>query len=127
MLLDDAETLCDADYVNNPALRTAGTGLLLLVHPGPSSRFLMYDGTELLQENAGARRTVSLTSSARTVRVQIRLAAPPTAVALDGNALSQTSLPDLDKGGAVGWSYDGRERLLHVGFQHQGDPSTITY
>jgi alpha-glucosidase (family GH31 glycosyl hydrolase) len=127
MLLDDAETLCDADYANNPALRTAGTGLLLLVHPGPSSRFLMYDGTELLQENAGARRTVSLTSSARTVRVQIRLAAPPTAVALDGNALSQTSLPDLDKGGAVGWSYDGRERLLHVGFQHQGDPSTITY
>jgi alpha-D-xyloside xylohydrolase len=126
MLVDNAETLCDADYVNNPASRTAGTGLLLLVHPGPRSRFLMYDGTELLQENAGATRTVSLTSSARTFRLQIRLAAPPTAVALDSNALSQTSLSDLDKG-AAGWSYDGRERLLHIGFHHNGGLGTITY
>jgi alpha-D-xyloside xylohydrolase len=126
MLLDDADTLCDPNYVNNPGLRTAGTGLVLLVHPGPHSRFLMHDGTELAQENAGAPRAVSVTSAERDFRLQIRLAAPPTAVSRDGSALPQISLPDLDKG-AAGWSYDARKRLLHVGFHHNGGPSTITY
>jgi alpha-D-xyloside xylohydrolase len=124
MLPDDVDTLCDADYVNNPALRTVGTGLLLLVHPGPHSQFPMYDGTELLQE--GATRTVSLTSAQRAVRLQIRLAAPPAAVALDRRPLSQISVPDLDDG-AAGWSYDGRARLLHIGFHHNGGSGTITY
>jgi alpha-glucosidase (family GH31 glycosyl hydrolase) len=126
MLADDADTLCDADYVNNPALRIAGTGLLLLVHPGPRSQFLMHDGTELLQESAGMTRTVSWTSAERAFRLQIRLAAPPTAVSRDGSALPQISLPDLEKG-TTGWSYDGRERLLHIGLHHNAGPSTITY
>jgi alpha-glucosidase (family GH31 glycosyl hydrolase) len=126
MLLDDAIRCATRTDVNNPALRTAGTGLLLLVHPGPRSHFLMHDGTELAQESTGTARTVSLTSAERGFRLQIRVPASPTAVSRDGSTLPQIALPDLDKR-AAGWSYDARERLLHIGFHHNGGPSTITY
>ena len=39
MLLEDAETLCDADYVNKPEIKTATDGLLFLVYPSASGRF----------------------------------------------------------------------------------------
>jgi hypothetical protein len=67
-----------------------------------------------------------LTSAERGFRLQIRLAAPATIVSRDGSTSPQISLPDLDKGSA-GWSYDVRERFLHIGFHHNGGPSTITY
>ena len=45
MLLDDAETLCDADDVNNPNIRTASGGLLFLIYPADLGNFSVFDGT----------------------------------------------------------------------------------
>ena len=47
MLLADVQTLCDADYVNNPEIVSPDSGVLLGVYPGASSHFSVYDGTEV--------------------------------------------------------------------------------
>ena len=46
MLADVPQTLCDANYVNNPAITTRDSGLQFLVYPGPAmASFDLYDGT----------------------------------------------------------------------------------
>lgn len=126
MLANDADTLCDPDYVNNPAVATRDNTLLLLVHPGPKSRFVMYDATELSQESTAGTRSVSVVSVPRSLRLQIRLATAPGGVVIGGAALPLLSAASL-AAGASGWNYDAAEQFLNVNSQHPGGTSQITY
>ena len=60
MLLAEAETLCDANYVNNPGVKSADEGLWLLVYPAGVSSFTVYDGTIIRCESDGATRAITL-------------------------------------------------------------------
>src|SRR5262249_55775616 len=62
MLPDGVMTLCTADYVNNPAIQTPGTGLVVLVYPGGSSQFTVYDDT-VIHCDTGATTKIAFTSA----------------------------------------------------------------
>ena len=83
MLLTEVPTLCDANYVNNPNVKTPDSGLIFLIYPGTGSHFTVYDGTDIRCEAVGGSLTVTLSSVARPVEVQV-LADEPASVMRDG-------------------------------------------
>ena len=88
MLLNEADSLNDANYINNGAIKTRDNGLLFLIYPGGHSGFTVYDGTNV-QCAAGAGGTrITLASTARAIELQV-LGGTPAAVERDGAALPQ--------------------------------------
>src|SRR5262249_8323702 len=47
MLLEVPQTLCDANYVNSDRIRTPGDGLLFRIYPAGTSRFTVFNGTDV--------------------------------------------------------------------------------
>jgi hypothetical protein len=139
MLLAEAETLCDANYVNNPGVKTADEGLWLLVYPAGVSSFTVYDGTIIRSESDGATRAITLSSAARPVVLKI-LTDEPVAVTRDGAALTQLPAPPgfdasnsswelppgLDAAGS-GWTFVATTGFLLIKFQHPGGSTQITF
>jgi len=131
MLLDDARTLCGADYVNDPTVRTAGDGLWLLIYPASAnSAFTVYDGTEVRCESEGNDRAIVLQSIPRSVVLKV-FTNQPDAVSLDGASLSLATVPagfdssntnwDLPpalNSAAEGWAF--ASGFLFVKFRHVG-------
>lgn len=112
MLIDDVRTLCDADYVNNPAVSTSDGGWLLQVYPGGDSTFTAYDATVLActgDQHAGA---VTVTSTPRRMQLRI-LADPPQSVTIEGAALA--------------FQHDAATNTIDVEFAHPGGAVTIRY
>lgn len=112
MLMDDVRTLCDADYVNNPAVSTSDGGWLVQVYPGGDSTFTAYDETVLActgDQQAGA---ITVTSTPRRVQLRI-LADPPQSVTSEGAALA--------------FQYDAATNTIDVEFAHSGGAVTIRY
>src|SRR6267378_7979021 len=52
--------LYTADYVNNPSLKTAGSGLRFRVYPSGTSRFSLFDGTVVECQSAPPKTVISL-------------------------------------------------------------------
>jgi alpha-D-xyloside xylohydrolase len=124
MLLTDAQTLCDANYVNNPNIKTPDNGLQFLIYPGGASQFTVYDGTEIQCEAGGGKLTVTLSSVARPVVLQL-LADEPASVVRDGTALAKlTMLEEFDAAG-TGWRADPQARLVFIKVQHAGGVTKI--
>ena len=123
MLLSDVRTLCDANYVNDPQVSTAGTGLQLQVYPGGDSGFRVFDGTDVQCHGDSGAGNVTIASAARRVTVRI-LATEPASVRRDGAAVprQQFSLT-----GAAGWQFNAAEGFIEIGFDHAGGTSTIEY
>jgi hypothetical protein len=112
LLIDDVRTLCDADYVDNPAVSTSDGGWLVQVYPGGSTTFTAYDGTVLActgDQRAGA---VTITSAPRRMQLRI-LANAPQSVTRDGTALA--------------FHYDTATNTIDVAFAHPGGAVTIRY
>jgi hypothetical protein len=78
-LLADAQTLCDADYINNPSVITSGTGLRSLIYPGGTSRFEVFDGTVVECRSTAGETVITLSSQARDVMFEV-LADSPNAI-----------------------------------------------
>jgi hypothetical protein len=138
MLLADAETLCDASYINNPDVSAADEGLWCLIYPAGVSSFTVYDGTSIRCESSGAQRTVTLSSTARPVVLKI-LTDEPAAVTRDGVSLERFSTPpafdasnanwalppDL-AAAASGWLYARTSGFLFIKLQHPGGMTRIS-
>ena len=93
ILGEDVQTLCDANYVNNPAINTWNGGLEVRVYPAGTSRFTLADGTDI-QSVRGAGSTSVTIDSPITRPVLLRILAPePAAVMRDGTALSEVASP----------------------------------
>jgi len=139
MLLAEAETLCDANYVNSPSVATPDEGLWFLIYPAGVSSFTVYDGTSIRCESSGAERTVTLSSTARSVVLKI-FTDEPAAVTRDGLNLEQFSTPpDFDASNSSwilppeliaansGWLFAATARFLMIKLQHPGGLTRIRF
>jgi alpha-glucosidase (family GH31 glycosyl hydrolase) len=126
MLAEDADTLCDPDYVNNSTIKTAAAGLLFLLYPAEAGSFTVFDGTELRYHSSPPAMSLSITSAARPVALKIHLGSAPGRVRLQATDLPQLSQSGLDAA-SVGWRYDAASRFLHVKLRHSGGINEITF
>jgi alpha-D-xyloside xylohydrolase len=124
MLLTDAQTLCEANYVNNPQIVTPDSGLLFTIYPEAVSRFSVFDGTEIECRTGLPQTTITLSSPARRVLLQI-LAPTPSRVIKDGAAVPQMTTAADFEASETGWRSDSATGLTLVKFQHQGAAAHI--
>jgi hypothetical protein len=124
MLLEDVQSLCTADYVNNPSLKTAGSGLRFRVYPSGTSRFSLFDGTVVECQSAPPKTVISLSSKARAVAFDI-LADSPDAITRNGVAIPQFATEAEFNAADVGWRADSLTRQVSIKFSHQGGDTTI--
>jgi alpha-D-xyloside xylohydrolase len=126
LLGEDVASLCDADYVNNPGVKTWDGGLELRVYPSGSSRFTIYDGTDVLSEQGAASTTVTVASAtARSVLLRI-LAPRPAAVRRDGTALSEAATSASFDAASAAWRFDSALGFVVVKFTLAGGTTRIT-
>jgi alpha-D-xyloside xylohydrolase len=127
MLTEDIQTLCDPNYVNNPGVSTPTDALLFLLYPGRNaSEFTVHDGTVIRCQTIGPKQSVTLTSNARPVVLQI-LAKEPLVITRDGQNLpKQATLSDF---AAVdtGWRFDAATGFLFVKFVHNGGSTEVLF
>jgi hypothetical protein len=124
MLLTDAQTLCSADYVNNPGVKTAGSGLQFLIYPGGTSRFVVFDGTVVDCQSAAGNTVVKLSSVARAVTFEI-LADAPGSITRDGAAIPQFATAAELAAAGSGWRAEAQTGRVFVTFAHQGGDTTL--
>ena len=126
MLAEDADTLCDAEYINNPQIRTAGRGLLFLLYPAETGSFTMFDGTDIRYQRSAMGTSVMITSEARPILLKIQLGAALARVRLQGVGLPRLSQSALDAAPS-GWRHDAASGFLHIKLQHPGGVSGISF
>ncbi len=128
MLINVPQTLCDANYVNNPSMRTRDSGLSFLIYPGsvPAS-FTVYDGTTAQAAAGGSSGSVTINSAARAVQLKIFTTVPPAGAERNGLRLPQLGSQAAFDGATVGWFYDANAHFLNVKFAHSGGSVLITF
>jgi alpha-D-xyloside xylohydrolase len=126
MLLTEVQTLCDTNYVNNPNIKTPDSGLQFWIYPGQKSQFTVYDGTDIQCEAAGGNVTVTLSSSARAVLLQV-LAIEPTSVTQNGALLPKLSTGAQIVAATTGWHADSQAGLVFIKFPHAGGVTKIDF
>jgi alpha-D-xyloside xylohydrolase len=126
MLSNVPQTLCDANYVNNPAVTTMDSALQFLVYPGPSTAsFTLYDNTAAQCSVTGTVTTLTLSSVARPVTFKIFENATPAGVERNGLRLPHLLTQNDFNNATTGWFYDGT--FLYVKFQHAGGGVTVGF
>jgi alpha-D-xyloside xylohydrolase len=125
MLMNEPQSLCDANYVNNASVSTPDSGLSFRIYPGGASTFSVYDGTEVRCQTSDGHTLVTLVSEARVVMLEI-LGGVPQTVLRDGVPLPQRgSIAELDAS-TSGWVHDVPSGLLRIKFQHAGGSASVT-
>lgn len=128
MLLDPVQTLCDSNYVNNPALSTLDlslkAGLHFLIYPDADSNFTVFDGTHIRCQT-GSGITVTLNSVARLLRLQVS-GKQPIAVQHDGVDLNRLDARAALDAADEGWWQDSANDFTFIKFKHAGGISHIS-
>jgi alpha-glucosidase (family GH31 glycosyl hydrolase) len=101
-IADDTQTLLDADYVGNPAIKTPDGALDFLIYPSASSHQTIYDGTDVTVAATSDSTTIDVTSAARAMSFDVYSTAHPKRVERDGG-----EPPNVARG--------SRERLRGLG------------
>ncbi|MDQ3622272.1 MAG: glycoside hydrolase family 31 protein, partial [Verrucomicrobiota bacterium] len=122
MLLNVPETLCDANYINNPAINAADNGLQFLVYPRDSSRFTVHDGTLLTCQVNGSTKDLALTSPARSISIRI-FGPKPASVTRDGSALTEHPTKAAFDAAPTGWHHE--LSFTSLKFPHPGGSTVI--
>lgn len=126
LLGDDVQTLCDTNYVNNPAVRTWAGDLDVRIYPADGARLTVFDGTVIACGTSGGATTVDINSPAkRTILLRIR-AAKPQRVTRDGTDLPKIAAGTLN-GVAEGWQSDGAANMVLVKFSQGAGSTRITF
>ena len=127
LLPEDVQTLCDANYVNNPGISTPKEGLLFLIYPGRgTSRLTVYDGTAIQCRTTGSARSVTLSSAARPVILQV-FGNEPAGVARDGQSLLKQTAPADFESATTGWRFDSAFGFLFIKFAHTGGSTQVLF
>jgi alpha-D-xyloside xylohydrolase len=128
MLTNVPQTLCDANYVNNPSVTTMDSAWQFLVYPGPTpATFVASDGTNTQCSVAGTVTTMTLSSGARPVSFKVFAAASPAGVERNGLRLPHLLTQSNFNAASTGWFYDGAAKFLLVKFAHGGGGTTVTF
>ncbi|HEY3664252.1 MAG TPA: TIM-barrel domain-containing protein [Chthoniobacterales bacterium] len=128
MLANVPQTLCDANYVNNPAITTIDSALQFLVYPGPNlASFNMYDGTTAQCSASGTVTTFTVSANARPIRLKVFANTSPFGAERNGVRLPHlTTQNDFDLA-SLGWFYDSANKFLLVKFDQPNGSSTVTF
>lgn len=126
MLLNDVETLCDANYVNNPKIKAPDNGLQFWIYPSHKSQFTVYDGTHIQCDLAAGKMTVTLSSDARPMLLRV-LTSKPSTVTRDGVAVPELSTPTQFDAAVTGWRADAQAGLVFMKFEHSGGGTQIDF
>jgi alpha-D-xyloside xylohydrolase len=128
MLTNVPQTLCDANYVNNPAIAAVDNALQFLVYPGPTTAsFIMYDNTSAQCSVNGTSTTLSLSSLTRPITFQIFENASPAGVERNGVRFPHLGTQNDFNAASLGWFYDSTAKFLYIKFQHTGGSATISF
>jgi alpha-D-xyloside xylohydrolase len=119
MLLNVPDTLCDGNYVNNPAVQAADDGWLFLVYPGGTDGFEMFDGTTVGCQVNGSSTEITLSSTPRAIVLRI-VGRRPTDITRDGVVLLEHSSPEGFKSAGAGWRHHAAGKFTSVKFVHAG-------
>jgi hypothetical protein len=95
-----------------------------LLYPAGASQFTVYDGTNIQCQAGGGKLTVTISSVARAVILQL-LADEPAAVERDGTALARLATTAQFDAAVTGWRADAQARLVSIKFQHTGGVTKI--
>jgi hypothetical protein len=128
MLNKVPQTLCDANYVNNPSISTMDTGLQFLIYPGASvAAFNMYDGTTAQCTVTGTATRLELTSISRDIALKVYADSSPAGVERNGLRLPHQPTQNDFSNASLGWIYDATAKFLYVKFTHSGGNVTISF
>lgn len=128
MLTNVPQTLCDANYVNNPSITTRDNALQFLVYPGPvPASFLMYDNTSATVTVTGTVTSVTLSSAARPLSFKIFASATPAGVERNGLRLTHLATQNDYNAATTGWFYDSTAKFVLVKFPHAGGSATLSF
>jgi len=115
ILGNGVETLCDANYINNSALRTWDGGLEVSIYPSGVSSFTAFDRTTI-NCNVGATTTVTI-NSASVRELVLRIHAPrPAVVKRNGAYLTEASSAGAFDAATAAWRFDATLAFVLVKF-----------
>jgi alpha-D-xyloside xylohydrolase len=127
LLLEDVQTLCDANYVNNAGISSPGGGLQFLIYPANQhSEFTVYDGTSIACDPAGTGLSLTLSSNARPIILQV-FSKEPAQVTRNGNGLQKQTTPAGFDVAESGWRFDSATAFVFIKFSHQGGLTRIQF
>jgi len=122
------QTLCDANYVNNPAITTMDSSLQFLIYPGPApASFTMYDNTAAQCSVTGTVTTLTLSANPRPVTFKVFENTSPAGVERNGLRLPHLLTQNDFNAATTGWFYDAATKFLNVKIQHTGGNATISF
>jgi alpha-glucosidase (family GH31 glycosyl hydrolase) len=125
LLIEDAQTLCDSNYVSNAAISGPSPGLQFLIYPGTQqSQFTVHDGTVIACEPAGTGISLTLSSAARPLILQI-LTREPAQVTRDTQSLPKFSAKADFDAAERGWRSDATTGFVFIKFSHLGGTTRI--
>lgn len=126
LLGNDVQSLCDANYINSPEVKTWDGGLDIHIYPDGNSHFEVFDGTRI--ECTASSSSISVrVNSPSSRQLLLRLLAPrPTHVRKDGTALSEIVSAPAFEGNLEGWRFDSAAGFVLVKFAHPGGTVVIT-
>jgi alpha-D-xyloside xylohydrolase len=125
ILGEEVQTLCDADYVNNPAIRTWNGGLEILIYPAGNSRLVLYDATVIQCDEGTASIAVTITTATpRPILLRVR-APKPAAVAHDNAAIPEIVAAPAFDAALEAWQFASSPGFVLIKFQHSGGTSQI--
>ena len=127
ILGEDTQTLCDANYVNNAAIKSWEGGLEIRVYPAGTSQFTIFDGTGIQSDQRRGATNVSINSpTARACLIRV-LAPRPPAVSRDGNAVTEIDSQTAFEAAPEAWRFDAVFGFVLVKFLHAGGSTMITF
>lgn len=125
LLIEDAQTLCDSNYVNNAGISAPSRGLQFLIYPGnQESQFTVYDGTVITCERAGTGLSLTLSSDSRPLILQL-LSKEPGQVILDSHTLQKLPTKVDFDAAERGWRFDVATGFVFIKFLHLGGSTRI--
>ena len=127
ILEEDVQTLCDPNYVNNPAIKTWDGGLEIRIYLAGTSQLTVFDGTDIWSHEGTGATSISVTSpTARPVLLRI-LAPKPAAVRRNGAALAEVAAPAAFEAATEGWRFDATSGFVLMKFAHGGGNTEVNF
>jgi alpha-D-xyloside xylohydrolase len=122
---DDVQTICDANYVNNAAVRTWIGGLELRIYPAATSQVALFDGTNVRCDTGADGLSITIDSAvSRTVLLRIH-AAKPAAVRIGGVLQPEVTSPPAFDATPECWRFSPDQQFIEVKLTHSGGSTVI--
>lgn len=125
MLADDVDTLCDADYVNNPALRTPDGAWSFLIFPAGSSQFTAFDGTEVTCAKDATGTTIAVSARPAATSLQVHADAAPASITRNGAPLTDAITQATFDTATEAWRFDALTRTVLVKLGQSAGVTTL--